>query len=224
MSATFVAPRSPILPGNPVWGLLQRAQGYIQKWPEGFRGYRARVRCEAAGAGTEGAVVLACGRDPVVELAMPAPALHALIRNRLLEHVDERTPRFFKDGDGRFDVRPDGAPGDGPWIRVERPDATIRYRLDGRGRIEAVERLDGEQESLTVIEEYVRATPGRVLPARRRTTRRDARTGACTGQERLVESHCRIDHVWLPASWDLVADGGAGSHAFRLEVFAHQLL
>ena len=148
----------------------------------------------------------------------------SFIRTRLLEHVDERTPRFFKDGDGRFAVRSE-ADGDGErWIRVERPEATVRYRLDVRGRIDTVQRLEHERETLTVIEEYARATPGRVLPARRRTTTHDRRTGACLAREHVVEAHCRIEHVWLPTRWEVRAETAAGSHALRLEVFAHQLL
>jgi hypothetical protein len=118
------------------WGLLQRAQGYVQKWPEGFRGYRAAIRWDAADAVAEGAVVVACGRDPVIEL--DAPGSRGLILGRLLDLADERTPRFFKDGDGRFAVLADGDPDGGQWIRVERPDGFARYRLDGRGRIGAI--------------------------------------------------------------------------------------
>jgi hypothetical protein len=56
-------------------------------------------------------VVVACGRDPVVEL--DAPASRRLILARLLDLVDERPPRFFKDGDGRFAVLADGDPDGG---------------------------------------------------------------------------------------------------------------
>jgi len=66
------------------------------------------------------------------------PAFHDVVRARLLAHVDERTPRFFKDGDGRYAVRAEPAPDGERWIRVERPDATVRYRLDACGRIEVV--------------------------------------------------------------------------------------
>ncbi|MGH7359348.1 MAG: hypothetical protein ACREJR_11095, partial [Candidatus Rokuibacteriota bacterium] len=80
------------------------------------------------------------------------------------------------------------------------------------------------REIRTVIEEYARATPGRVLPARRRTTTHDRWTGACLAREELPETHCRVEHVWLPTRWELTAETAAGSRALRLEVFAHQLL
>ena len=38
--------------------LLQRAQGATQKWPEGFRGFRARVRCRALGREAVGVVTV----------------------------------------------------------------------------------------------------------------------------------------------------------------------
>ena len=88
-------------------------------------------------------------------------------------------------------------------------------------RLQALERGG---VTLTVIEEYARATPGRVLPARRRTTTRDLRTGVRLGWEQVVEAHCRLDHVWLPSTWEVTAETTAGSHVFRLELFAHQLL
>jgi hypothetical protein len=106
-------------------------------------------------------VIVACGREPVVDL--DPPGLRQLVHTRLLDCADERTPRFFKDGDGRFAVRREPDVDGERWIRVERPDATIRYRLDVRGRIGAVERLDRQCQRFTVIEEYARATPGRVL-------------------------------------------------------------
>ena len=75
-----------------------------------------------------------------------------------------------------------------------------------------------------MIEEYARATPGRVLPARRQTTTRAVPTGARLAWEQLREVHCRVDHVWLPAAWDIVAGTASSSHALRFEVLAHQLL
>jgi hypothetical protein len=204
--------------------LLQRAQGFLQKWPEGFRGYRARARCDTPGGVTEGGVLVAAGRAPLVELE--PPDIRARIRARLVELAEERTPRFFKDGDGRFAVHPEADLDGERWIRVERPGGATRYRLDPRGRIGAIERVARGRRSLTVIEEYARATPGRVLPARRRIDARDLLTGACLGRERLVESHCRVDHVWLPARWEIVAECECESEAraLRVELFAHQLL
>jgi hypothetical protein len=202
--------------------LLQRAQGFLQKWPEGFRGYSARVRCDAAGGVTEGAVVVACGWEPVVELES-SPA-RALVQARLQELIEERTPRFFKDGDGQFAVYPEPDLEGEPWIRVERPGGATRYRLDARGRIGVIERTEHQRQSVTVIEEYARATPGRVLPARRRTNTRDLRTGACLGRGRLLESHCRVDHVWLPVGWEIINECEREPRALRVELFAHQLL
>lgn len=222
MNATLDFPRIERGLGSEARGLLQRAQGFLQKWPEGFRGYRARLRCDAVDGLAEGGVVVACGREPDVDLG--PPGLQRLVQDRIRELIDERTPRFFKDGDGQFVVLPEpGADGE-RWIRVERPAALLRYRLDARGRIGAIERLESGRQTLTVIEEYARATPGRVLPARRRTSARDTGTGACLGRAQLREAHCRVDHVWLPASWEIVAECERESRPLRVELFAHQLL
>jgi hypothetical protein len=221
MSLTLAPPRIHASP-DAAWTVLQRSQGLVQKWPEGFRGYRARIRCEAADWSGEGRVAVAGGRDFAIDLELPA--FHDAVRARFLAHVDERTPRFFKDGDGRYTVRAEPGPDGERWIRVERPDATVRYRLDSRGRIEVVERLEGERATVTVVEEYARATPGRVLPARRRTIARDRLTEVCLARELLVEAHCRIEHVWLPTRWDVSVETSTDSLACRIELFAHQLL
>ena len=215
-------PRAAATPESVARILLQRAQGFLQKWPEGFRGYRARVRCEASGGVAEGSVLVASGREPLIDLE--PPAFRARVRARLIELAEERTPRFFKDGDGQFAVYPEPDLEGQGWIRVERPGCATRYRLDPRGRIGAIERTEDQQRSLTVIDEYARATPGRVLPASRRIDARDIRTGACLGRQRLLESHCRVDHVWLPASWVVIAECESESPALRVELFAHQLL
>ena len=103
--------------------LLQRAQGFLQKWPEGFRGYRARVRCEARGCVTEGGVLVASGRDPAVELE-PSD-----IRARI------------RAGDGQFAVYPEPDPKGERWIRVERPGCathgTVSTRAAGSERSSA---------------------------------------------------------------------------------------
>ena len=79
-SATLAVslPRAATTPESVARMLLQRAQGFLQKWPEGFRGYRARVRCEAPGGVGEGAVLVASGREPLIDLE--PPALRARVR------------------------------------------------------------------------------------------------------------------------------------------------
>jgi hypothetical protein len=67
-------------------------------------------------------VAAAGGRDFAIDLELPA--FHDAVRARFLAHVDERTPRFFKDGDRRYTVRTEPGPEGERWIRVERPDAT----------------------------------------------------------------------------------------------------
>jgi hypothetical protein len=165
---------------------------------------------------------VACGREPVIDLG--PPDLRRVVRARIVELIDQRTPRFFKDGDGQFAVLPEPDADGEQWIRVERPGGIVRYRLDARGRIGAIERLELERQTLTVIEEYARATPGRVLPGRRRTSAWNPRTGACLGREQLREAHCRVDHVWLPGSREIVAECDRESRPLREELLAHQLL
>ena len=112
------------------------------------------------------------------------------------------------------------------WIRVERPEATVRYRLDARGRIQVRSSASSDERQIrTVIEEYARATPGRVLPARRQHDHAGdpgpapASPGRSSGKPTAAWSTCGSRR-----RWELVAGKAAGSRALRLEVFAHQLL
>ena len=48
-----------------------------------------------------------------------------------------------------------------------RPDDEIaRYRVDDKGRIRVEERVGGGRRAVTLVAEFVRATPGRALPGR----------------------------------------------------------
>ena len=120
----------------------------------------------------------------------------------VLGHLSvQLTPRFFKDGDGRFPIGfgpEDGHPL-GRLLQVWRPDDEIvRYRIDGKGRIRVEERVGGGHRVVTLVDEYVRATPGRVLPGRVETTSWDLRTGARLCREEVVTSFGCVEHVWLP--------------------------
>jgi hypothetical protein len=167
-------------------------------------------------------VLVACGREPAVELE-PSD-IRARIRARLIELAEERTPRFFKDGDGQFAVYPEPDPEGERWIRVERPGCATRYRLDPRGRIAEIERVERERQSLTVIEEYARATPGRVLPASAGSTRATSGRARASDASAFLSPTAGWIQVWLPAGWEIVAECESESRALRVELFAHQLL
>jgi hypothetical protein len=87
---------------------------------------------------TEGGVLVACGRESAVELE-PSD-IRARIRARLIELAEERTPRFFKDGDGQFAVCPEpdrkasaGSESSGPVA----PHSTVSTRVAGSERSSA---------------------------------------------------------------------------------------
>ena len=138
---------------------------------------------------------------PGARVELEPSDIRARIRARLIELAEERTPRFFKDGDGQFAVCPEPDPEGERWIRVERPGCATRYRLDPRGRIGAIERVERERQSLTVIEEYARATPGRVLPASAGSTR------ATSGRARASDASAFLSPT---AGWISVAAGRLG--------------
>lgn len=182
-------------------GLLRRAQGAFQKWPEGFAGFRASVACDTPhGVVPAEVLVVPPGR---VDVTCEDVALRAVLTDMLWGIAVDRTPRFFDEGDGRFpisfcDSGDDAATGRP--INVHARLGQLRYWIDPAGRIRQVERIARGLRLVTRFEAFARATPGRVLPAQTTTSTWDLATGAVIVSEAIHDSHCRIDHVWLPAA------------------------
>lgn len=200
------------------WALLQRAQGSLQKWPEGFPGFRARLRFRTQCCEGGGSVECAPGGHAVVEVSEPAVRAAAL--DWLAEVARERTPHFFKDGDGRYPVSLEEAAGP-PLVcrvRVHQPDGDqVAYGLDAKGRIRRIERDAGPLRIVTTVEEYVRATPGRVLPARAVCVQWDSRRDGPPRTEVMEDGHVRIDHVWLPSSRRIVREDAASAISLTID-------
>jgi len=185
--------------------LLQRAQGALQKWPEGFPGFRADLTVTLDGRARAGSALI--GPRGEVEVALADEAARDWARALLGEVVAERMPRFFKDGDGRFPIAfepsPDapGADGLGPRLVVHRGAhgmPPVRYRIDERARLRECERVEGVHRRVETYESFCRATPGRVLPARRSTVVYDA--DGIVRTELVEDTHLRVCHSWLPAT------------------------
>lgn len=205
--------------------LLQRAQGALQKWPEGFAGFRAHLRCWTSAQEVCGWLQLVPGRR--LEVCLPDVELRHFVQTTLARLADERTPRFFKDGDGRFLLTLDTASDQHPGTRIQvhHPHGKrVVYGLDSTGRLRFVEREVAGLRSVMVFEEYVRAAPGRVLPIRLTTAWFDVTRGTHLGSELVSDTHRRVAHVWLPTSRHIVRTGRNGTQALRLELDDHRLL
>jgi hypothetical protein len=204
--------------------LLRRAQGAFQKWPEGFAGFRASVRCELPRGVVSG--VIGVSVPSRVEVDCEDPAARARLQDMLRALVEQRTPRFFDDGDGRFPIcfgdgaaDPHGRP-----IDVHAQPAQLRYWIDGAVRVRRVERIARGLRVSTTFDEIVRATPGRVLPARTTTSTWDLASGALLGSESVHDSHRRIEHIWLPVCRRIAGTAGDGTPLAVLTLEDHELL
>ena len=205
--------------------LLQRAQGAFQKWPEGFAGFRAQIQCWTSGQNVSGWVQVSPGQG--VEVHLPDAELHCLVQTMLVRLVDERTPRFFKDGDGRYPITLDAEHRHpfGKRIQVHRRDGErLAYWIDTAGRIRYVEREVEGKRMVTTFEEYTRAMPGRVLPTRVTTAWFDIESGVCIRAETIVATHCRVNYVWLPATQQVTITGINVTKSVLLALDAHTLL
>jgi uncharacterized protein DUF3386 len=223
----------PVVESRTAASLLQRAQGAFQKWPEGFTGFSADIRCRALERDVEGRVRVvtarpkATPRGVLVEASLPDPELAARVERMLAGVTRDRVPRFFKDADGRFPLTLERLPDDCPGYRivVHRDDAScLTYRLDSAGRLRACERRAGSMRIVTTFEEFVRATPGRFLPTRTVTSCFDAVTGRLVRTATVVDVHRRIDHVWLPAGRECTVTEAGACRTTTLELDGHVLL
>jgi hypothetical protein len=156
--------------------------------------------------GRERAGAALVGPRGEVEVELADDAARDWANAVLAEIVAERVPRFFKDGDGRFPIAfeaPDTAAGDreGPRLVVHRGVhglSPIRYEIDERARLRACERIERGERRVETYESYCRATPGRVLPARRSTVVYAA--DGLVRTELVEDRHLRVSHTWLPAA------------------------
>ena len=128
----------------------------------------------------------------------------ARLARELLEAIAaERTPRFFKDGDGRHAISfgPEDADPAGRPVLVHRGAdgiASLRFRIDAAGRLRRREEHDSDGRHVhTAYEAYMRATPGRVLPVRVATMAYEA--DHILRSEVAEDTHCLVRHAWLPS-------------------------
>jgi uncharacterized protein DUF3386 len=225
-----VAARPPVWPSSVAADdaraalLLQRAQGTFQKWPEGFRGFHAEIRCGSLEREAAGTVAVIPGRD--IDARVDDPELATVVDTMLRHLTVARAPRFFKDGDGRFPITMPPADGHplGSRIVVHEDDGRWHaYRVNAAGWLRVEERELDSTLAVTTFEECARAMPGRVLPTRTVTAFFDRATGALVRTETIVERHVRVDHVWLPESHRITVTGSGGGSTL-LEFSAHVLL
>jgi hypothetical protein len=197
-AAARVATSSGIARDLSAWARLQRALGLFQKWPETFEGFRATVRCQADGACVTGEVVVRPAGAVSVDL--PGDDLRQCVEGVLREVSDTRTPRFFKDDEGRFPIAclgDDGAGGIA--LRVDLGQGTARtYALDEKGRVRRVEHRSAQHRSVRTYDAFVRTAPGRLLPGRIAQLGWHVERAGDVDAVTLEEVPCRVDHVWLP--------------------------
>jgi hypothetical protein len=182
--------------------LLQCGQGLFQKWPEGFAGFTATLCCREGREHVAGDVrIFGRGR---VGVRLDHGGLRAWAERSLRAISLARTPRFFKDGDGRFPISFD--PRDDPeephpvgrGVRVHLGEAAWRaYRIDARGRIRQQEDTPPTGR-VTAYEAFERACPGRILPTRMRVLDWDAAGRSLVETAAIEDAYERRGHVWLP--------------------------
>jgi hypothetical protein len=179
--------------------LLQRAQGALQKWPEGLRGFVATIRCRDGRSTATGEVRVFSGGK--VEVDLPDAAVSAWASGALSAISLARTPRFFKNGDGRFPItfepEDDHPLGRGVRVHLGGP-ASRAYRIDAKGRIRHEEQVEPTRRAAALYHEFARACPGRVLPTRMHVLQWDVMTQTPTETAEIDDVYERREHVWLP--------------------------
>jgi hypothetical protein len=159
-----------------------------------------------------------------VDVTCDDPDLLTRLRDMLWAIAVDRTPRFFDDGVGRFPIS-FGDGGDdalGRPVNVHARLGRLRYWIDGSARIRQVERIARGLRVLTTFEAFIRATPGRILPAQATTCTWDMASGALLSSESVHDSHRRIEHVWLPSARRI--SGNPGRTPIVISFDEHEML
>lgn len=202
--------------------LLRQAQGSFQKWPEGFGGFRASVACQTGDGPVGGRVAVTAQGHVAVDCGNPI--VRTLLHDMLATVALDRTPRFFDEGDGRFPISFADA-GDASPCRVVHVHArlgALRYHIDAKRRVLAIERITHGLRAVTAFEGFMRTTPGRVLPTQTVSSTWDVATGALLRSESVHDSHRRVEHVWLPSARRIARSGDAPP--IVLSLLDHELL
>jgi hypothetical protein len=205
--------------------LLQRAQGTLQKWPEGFRGFAATVQCGDGHDKVRGEFRVFTGGE--VEVDPPDTAISAWARSALSAISLARTPQFFKDGDGRFPItfEPEDDHPLGRGVRVHLGGGAYRaYRIDAKSRIRHQEHVEPTRRAAAIYHELIRACPGRVLPTRTHLFQWDVMTGNPTEMADIDDAYERRDHVWLPVCRRTTLARGTARRELVLELSHHAWL
>ena len=206
--------------------LLQWALGVFQKWPEEFGGFSAAMRCCDGSRTVDGEVCVFPGGRVMLDVGCD-DALTAWVQGALSAISWARTPRFFKDGEGRFPItfEPDDGHHLGRGVRVHLGDGAWRtYRVDFKGRIRQQEDAELARRATVTYDDFIRTCPGRTLPRRIRLRQCDATTDSVVETAEIADLYERRSHVWLPVGRRAVVAEMANRREFAFELTAHRLL
>lgn len=229
--AETVSEVSEALLQHPVWDdvlareLLQRAQGAFQKWPEGFVGFSATIRCREGDYEIAGDVHVFIGGD--VEVNLSHPELRTWAESALRAISNACTPRFFKDGDGRFPItfEPEDGESVGRRVRVHLGGGSWRaYRIDPKGRLRQQEDAGATRRATATYDGFVRTCPGRVVPTRIHVFDWDAINQTPVERADIEDGYRCLNHVWLPTRRRATLANGVSRHVVALELERHVLL
>jgi hypothetical protein len=205
--------------------MLQCAQGSFQKWPEGFLGFTARIRCRDARCEVTGDVRVLPGGGAEVSLAGAVMRTWAEAALRAISQAC--TPSFFKDGDGRFPITFDTEDGHplGRRVRVDLGGGCWRaYRIDAKGRIREQEHAGPSRRVTATYDDLVRTSPGRVVPARTRILECCAATHTPLENAEIEDTYRRIDYVLLPTRRQATVARSGAIEVFSMELDEHRLI
>jgi hypothetical protein len=197
----------------------------FQKWPEGFAGFAAAMTCREGQQRADGEVrVFTGGR---VDMRLDHGRLSAWAQASLEAISVARTPRFFKDGEGRFPItfELDDEHPLGRGVRVHLGGTAWRtYRIDAKGRIRQQETAEPTRRVTATYDAFGRTCPGRVLPSRIQVLDWDVASQSLLETAEIEDaSECR-NHVWLPVCRRTTMTQGPDGREVVLELSRHVLL
>lgn len=177
--------------------LLRRAFEKTFRWPQGFKGFEADLRCEEAGRISDGRVTVRSAREVKVE--MDHEDLKKWAEGQIGMMAVHRSPRSFEESDGKYSLtlgEEDHHPL-GRKVVIHGDGMNSFYRIQD-DRISQINRSMERVKFTINVEDSLMTPDGKALTTRYAVFYFSPKDGALRQVETYSDTHAVVNGVYLP--------------------------